>query len=233
MPYPHHSIAIDGPAGAGKTTLAKELSKRLQGYVYVDTGALYRALAVHKLWLEKEVNEPVSDASALRTFDIEYNPGVDGAQTILLYGKDVTSYLRTPEISMLASTMSANPAVRTALLELQRRQVYANNVIMEGRDIGTVVLPDADVKIYLIADIETRVMRRLKDMQAAGENPEYCDVINQMRRRDWQDTTRDVAPLRPSCDSKMLDNTRLSFEKTVEKAIKIIRANIRDCVEVS
>ena len=145
------AIAIDGPAAAGKTTQAKILAKTL-GYTYVDTGAIYRGFALHKIWLEKESGKKISCETALRTLDFEFARDKEGNQRVIIWGEDVTDYLRTPEVSMEASITSANPSVRAALLKFQTDQAAKGNVVMEGRDIGTVVLPDAQHKFFLTAD---------------------------------------------------------------------------------
>lgn len=216
------AIAIDGPAGAGKTTLAKALAKQL-GYVYVDTGALYRAFAVHKLWLEKEEGRMPTNKTALNTFSLDFERDENGEQRLLLWGEDITSKLRTPEVSMAASVASSDPTVRVALLELQRRQAYAYNVVMEGRDIGTVILPDAEVKIFLTASLSVRAQRRYLELLAKGGSADYCTVMEDVRVRDWQDSTRQVAPLKPACDSVQLDNTTMTIEETVDQALQIIK----------
>lgn len=226
----HVAIAIDGPAGAGKTTTAKEVARRL-GYIYVDTGALYRAFAVHKLWLSKEVaakepgSGPVTNQTALNTFNLEFIHE-NGEQVMMLWGENINPYLRTEEVSMEASNVATDPDVRAALLELQRRQALAYDVVMEGRDIGTVILPDAQVKIFLTASLNERANRRFKALIAAGEAAAYCTVMEQLRARDWQDSTRTTAPLKPACDAVQLDNTDLSFEDTVEKVLSIVQAKL-------
>lgn len=220
----HVAIAIDGPAGAGKTSLAKALSSKL-GYVYVDTGAMYRAFAVHKLWLAQENAAPVENEMALNTFDIEFTHDADGQHTIL-WGKCIDEYLRTPEVSMESSNVSADPAVRAALLDVQRKQAYAYDVVMEGRDIGSVVLPDAEVKIYLTAELAKRARRRYADLQAAGSDVKLGEVSSDLFIRDTQDMSREVAPLVQVEDAVLLDNSDLTFEETVEAALKIIREKL-------
>lgn len=221
----HIAVAIDGPAGAGKTTTARLLAKKL-GYIYVDTGALYRAFAYHKLWLQKEHGEEVSNESALHTFNLDYRQE-DGIQRMFVWGKDVTDELRTPEVSTEASTTSADPAVRAALLEFQRRQAMAYDVVMEGRDIGTVVIPDAEVKFFLVADLSERCSRCYRDQKAAGREVDYNDLLEQMRTRDWQDSTRRVAPLKPAPDAIEVDNTAITLEETVEKLHGVVLARLK------
>lgn len=215
------AIAIDGPAGAGKTTQAALLAKRL-GYVYVDTGAMYRAFAVHKLWMERELGRKVSIETALNTFDFEFVRDEAGNQQIMVCGQDVTEYLRAPEVSMEASSTSANSAVRAALLECQRKQSQAGNVIMEGRDIGTVVLPDAQVKIYLDADLSVRAARRLKELQGQGCDGNYKKLMEEMAERDRQDMSRENAPLKRADDAVLVDCTTMDIEETAQAIMAII-----------
>ena len=216
------AVAIDGPAGAGKTTQAKALAKEL-GYTYVDTGALYRGFAIHKLWLEKESGEKVSCETALNTFDFEFARDKEGNQRVIIWGEDVTDRLRTPEVSMEASTTSANPAVRAALLEFQRRQALKDNIIMEGRDIGTVVLPDAQVKIFLTADPEVRAERRVKQEKEMGIDADFQETLAHMRKRDYQDTHREIAPLTQADDAALVDCTNTGIEETTEIMLQVIK----------
>lgn len=219
------AIAIDGPAGAGKTTQAKILAKEL-GFVYVDTGALYRAFAIHKLWLEKEAGEQVPIDSALNTFDFEFVRDEAGNQRIMVWNRDVTDFLRTPEVSMEASTTSAHPAVRKTLLSCQRRQAMANNVVMEGRDIGTVVLPDAKVKIYLTADLTVRAQRRVKELAEKGQDVKFCQLVNEMAKRDHQDMTREIAPLKQADGATLVDCSRTNIEETTKILLDVIKRTI-------
>lgn len=219
------AIAIDGPAGAGKTTQAKALAKEL-GYTYVDTGALYRAFAVQKLWMEKELGTEVSVATALNTFDLEFIRDENGEQRVVVCGKDVTDYLRTPEVSMVASTTSAFPEVREALLSFQKKQALCQNVVMEGRDIGTVVLPDAQVKIFLTADSEARAKRRVKELRASGQKANFDEILAQIKQRDYQDSHREVSPLKQADDAILVDCTNTGIEKTTNVLLNIIKSKM-------
>ena len=218
-----HAIAIDGPAGAGKTTLARMIAEELS-YVYVDTGALYRAFAVHKLWLIEELSKkdasqlPITNEKALAIFDLEFQRDEHGEQQMILYGKNINPYLRTEEVSMEASTSSADPAVRVALLEFQRKQAMAYDVVMEGRDIGTVVLPNADVKIFLTASAEMRAKRRYFDLLHRGEYEEYESVLKKVLLRD--------RPLKQAEDAILVDSSGMDIIQTKDVILKIIREKI-------
>ena len=219
------NVAIDGPAGAGKSTIAKAAAKEL-GYLYVDTGALYRtvALSAQQLGVLDDLNDEnvqkVIDAS---TVELKY---IDGVQAVFLNGEDVSSLIRTPEISMGASNVSAVPKVRAFLLDLQRNIASTNNVIMDGRDIATVVLPNADVKIFLFASPECRAQRRYKELIEKGESVMYEDVLADVNQRDYQDSHREIAPLKPSKDSIMLDTSELDLEQSIEAVISTIKQNV-------
>ncbi len=219
------AIALDGPAGAGKSSIAKRAAKALD-YIYVDTGALYRTigLAATRSNVEpkpsKEVNELLSEIKVDLTFNNK------GEQIVLLNGEDVSGEIRTPEASMTASKISAVPSVREYLLDLQRNMAKAHNVIMDGRDIGTVVLPDAQIKIFLTASPEARAKRRYKELCEKGMNVKYEDVLSDVIQRDYNDTHRDVAPLKPAEDSITVDTTELDFEQSVDKIISVIKENI-------
>lgn len=214
------SIAIDGPAAAGKTTQAKLLAKEL-GFLYVDTGAMYRAFAVHKLWLEKEAGQKVDIETALHTFDLDISHEKDGSQRISIFGKDITASLRTPEVSMAASETSAHPSVRKALLSLQRKFADCNNVVMEGRDIGSVVLPDATLKVFLTASPEIRALRRFNELAAKDTNTTLDAVRKDMETRDYNDSHREIAPLQQTPDAILVDDSSLTIQQTTQKLLKV------------
>lgn len=214
------NVAIDGPAGAGKSTVAKAAAKAL-GFIYVDTGALYRtvALAAQRAGAGDDKTKIIP---LLDTITVELKH-INGAQAVFLDGEDVSSLIRTPEISMLASTTSAIPEVRAFLLDLQRDIAKKNNVIMDGRDIATVVLPDADVKIFLFASPECRAQRRYKELLEKGESVMYEDVLADVNQRDWQDSHREIAPLKPSKDSVMCDTSELNLEESIQAIVNIVK----------
>lgn len=217
------SIAIDGPAGAGKSTIAKAAAKQLN-YIYVDTGALYRTIAYNAV--KKNVVDDTNAVIALLNdtkVELKY---IDGVQAVFLNGEDVSAYIRTPEISMGASKVSAIPEVRAFLLSLQQEIAKENDVIMDGRDIATVVLPNADVKIFLFASPECRAQRRYKELVEKGENVKYEDVLADVNQRDYQDSHREIAPLKPSEDSIMLDTSKLNLDESIQLVIKTIKENI-------
>lgn len=219
-------IAIDGPAGAGKSSIAKTAAKKL-GYIYVDTGALYRAIGLKfsengiEDITECDIDGLLSDTSV----DIRF---VEGEQHVFLDGKDVSDEIRTPKASMMASKVSANPQVRAFLLEMQRKLARENNVLMDGRDIGTVVLPDADVKIFLTASSEVRADRRYKELTAKGENVKFDDVLSDIIERDYNDTHRDIAPLKQANDAVLADTSALSFDESVDLVLNIINKGIEN-----
>lgn len=217
------NVAIDGPAGAGKSTIAKSVAKEL-GYIYVDTGALYRTIALNAV--RKNVIEDkaaIVDMLADTNVELRY---ADGVQAVYLNGEDVSALIRTPEISMGASAVSAIPAVRDFLLGLQRKIAAENNVIMDGRDIATVVLPDAQVKIFLFATPECRAQRRYKELLEKGESVTYQEVLDDVNQRDYQDSHREIAPLKPSEQSIMADTSKLTLEESVQLIKTMIQENI-------
>lgn len=217
------NVAIDGPAGAGKSTIAKAAAKQLN-YIYVDTGALYRTIAYNAV-----MNNVIDDTNGIINMldntkvELKY---IDGVQAVFLNGEDVSAYIRTPEISMGASKVSAIPEVRAFLLSLQQEIAKENDVIMDGRDIATVVLPNADVKIFLFASPECRAERRYKELVEKGENVKYEDVLADVNQRDYQDSHREIAPLKPSEDSIMLDTSKLNLDESIQLVIKTIKENI-------
>lgn len=215
------AIAIDGPAGAGKSTIARRAAKEL-GYIYVDTGALYRAVG----WYMSSRVEDTRDGAQV----VPLLPGVrvelrfqDGEQRVFVNGEDVSDRIRTPEMSMHASNVSAIPEVRKFLFDLQQDIARTNNVIMDGRDIGTVVLPWADVKIFLTATPEDRARRRYQEHLARGEQVEYEQLLREVRQRDEQDTNRAAAPLRQAEDAVLLDTTGNELEQSIALVLRVIR----------
>lgn len=219
------AIALDGPAGAGKSSIAKRAAKALD-FIYVDTGALYRTigLAATRKGVEPKPSAEVEKLLSEITVDLTFND--KGEQIVLLDGEDVSGLIRTPEASMMASKISAVPSVRAYLLDLQRNMAKSHNVIMDGRDIGTVVLPDAKVKIFLTASPEARAQRRYKELCEKGMDVKYEDILNDVITRDYNDSQRETAPLKPAEGCVMVDTTELDFEQSVEKIISVIKENI-------
>ena len=218
------NVAIDGPAGAGKSTIAKAVAKKL-GFIYVDTGALYRTIALNA------VRNGVADdrdgiVKMLDNTDVKLGFSDDGTQCVYLNGEDVSSLIRTPEISMGASKVSAIPEVRAFLLDLQRDIAKENDVIMDGRDIATVVLPNANVKIFLFASPECRAQRRYKELIEKGENVTFEEVLADVNQRDYQDSHREIAPLKPTDESVMADTSALTLDESTELIINIIKENM-------
>lgn len=204
------SVAIDGPSGAGKSSLAKRLAADL-GYVYVDTGAMYRSIGLYALRRGVDPHDSEAVAALLPQISLEIRPG-EGAQQILLGGEDVTEAIRAEAVGMAASAVSAIPAVRAYLLETQRGFADRSNILMDGRDIGTVVLPRATVKIFLTASPEARARRRLKELLDKGESADYGTVLADIRQRDYQDSHRAIAPLRQAEDAILVDTSDIDFE---------------------
>lgn len=211
------NIAIDGPAGAGKSTIAKMVSAKL-GYIYVDTGALYRTIALF-ITENKIADEDIEKALENADVSLKF---IDGAQRVFLGDRDVSDLIRTPEISMAASRTSAIPAVRKYLFGTQQKIAAENNVIMDGRDIGTVVLPNADVKIFLTASAEERTNRRFKELSEKPNCPCYEEILSDIIERDHQDMTREVSPLKQAEDAVLVDTTELDLEQSADAIVKII-----------
>ena len=217
------SIAIDGPAGAGKSTIAKRLAKEL-GYYYVDTGAIYRTVAyfMDLLGVSPKDTDGVSRYIDELTVEIEYDE--DGLQHMIMNGMDVTEDIRTPDISQKASLISAQSIVRDMLLDMQRDVAKKHNVIMDGRDIGTVVLPRANVKIFLTASAQVRAQRRHLELQEKGSKDSLEKVLSEIQRRDHQDSTREIAPLKQAKDAILVDTSEMDIDQTVE-AIRVLVMN--------
>lgn len=216
------SIAIDGPAGAGKSSLSKEVAKELS-FIYVDTGALYRAigLAVSRSGISKDDKEGI--VNTLDTIDVKLDFDSDGTQIVLLNGENVSGLIRTPQASMYASAVSAISEVRAFLLDLQRNMAKSSNVIMDGRDIGTVVLPNSKIKIFLTASAEKRAMRRYKENLEKGIDVPYEEVLRDVNERDYNDSHREIAPLKPAEDSVIVDTSDYNFEESKNLLLKVIK----------
>lgn len=210
-----YNVAIDGPAGAGKSTIAKLVAKE-KGYIYVDTGAMYRGLAIHFLnrGIDPEDRDAVAEACRDAVVTIGYE---DGVQQIYLNGENVTSMLRTEETGNMASKTSAIPEVREKLLELQRSLAREKDVIMDGRDIGTNILPDADVKIYLTASVETRARRRYDELREKGEDCSLEEISRDIKERDERDMTREIAPLKKADDAVLVDSSDMTIQQVVDE----------------
>jgi len=208
-----YNVAIDGPAGAGKSTIAKRVAKE-KGYIYVDTGAMYRGLAIHflKKGISAEDKEAVAKACKDADVSIAYE---DGVQQVYLNGENITDMLRTEEVGNMASKTSAIPAVREKLLELQRTLAAEKDVIMDGRDIGTNILPNADVKIYLTASVETRAKRRYDELTEKGENCDFEEIARDIQERDARDMNREIAPLKKADDAVLVDSSDMTIEEVV------------------
>ena len=216
-----YNIAIDGPAGAGKSTIAKKVAKELS-FIYVDTGAMYRAMALYLL--RKEVNrddtEQIGNICQDAEISIEYQ---NGEQIVLLNGENVNSYLRTEEVGNMASVSSAVPRVREKLLSLQRKLAKDMSVVMDGRDIGTTILPDADVKIYLTASSLTRARRRYLELQEKGTVCNLDDIQKDIEERDQRDMNREISPLRQAKDAVLVDSSDLTIQQVVDRILQIFR----------
>ena len=218
------AVAIDGPAGAGKSSVAKAAAKEL-GFVYVDTGAIYRTIALPALRQGVDPHDAPAVEALLPHIQVELAYTPEG-QKMLLNGEDVTGLIRTPEVSMATSACSAIPAVRAYLLQLQRDLAEKNNVLMDGRDIGTVVLPNAQVKIFLTASPEERAQRRYLELREKGLEAEYDQVLTELKQRDYDDSHRAVAPLVPAEDAIMVDSTGLTREQAFQRLLRTVQDKI-------
>ena len=216
------NIAIDGPAGAGKSTIAKLVAKELE-FLYVDTGAMYRSIALYLLENEVDYNDEEQLLAALDQINIEIKY-VDGAQRMILNGRDVSDMIRREEVGNAASATSALKPVRAKLLNLQRDIAAENDVIMDGRDIGTNILPNAELKIYLTASVEVRAERRYKELVEKGETPDLEEVKKGIEQRDYQDMNRDIAPLRQAEDAVLVDSSYMTIDEVVAKITELAKA---------
>ena len=216
-----YNVAIDGPAGAGKSTIAKLVAKE-KGYIYVDTGAMYRGLAIHFLdkGIQPQETEKVIEACKDAEVTIAYE---DAVQHVYLNGKDISSRLRNEEVGNMASVTSAIPEVRKKLLELQQNLAKTQNVIMDGRDIGTWVLPHADVKVYLTASVETRAKRRYQELQEKGEDCNLEEIAHDIEERDRRDMTREIAPLKQAEDAVLVDSSDMTIAEVVKTIVDLCR----------
>lgn len=220
------SVAIDGPVGAGKSTIARAAAEKL-GYIYCDTGALYRAVALYCVRTGVDLKSPAEIAEKLPEIKAEIRL-VEGVQRVFLNGEDVSDSIRTPEVSMAASAVSAVSEVRATLLDIQRNIAAANNVIMDGRDIGTVVLPNANVKIFLTAAAEIRAKRRYDELCAKGERVSFEEVLDDLNKRDYNDSHREIAPLKQAEDAVLADTSGMDFEQSVELVCGIIAEKTKE-----
>ena len=215
-------VAIDGPAGAGKSTIAKLVAKELR-LIYVDTGAMYRTIGLYMLKNGIDIHDEAAVGAALSDVSVSIGYDESGLQRLYLNGEDVTALIRTPEVSEAASVTSAYPKVREKLLDLQHTLARENDVVMDGRDIGTVILPDAQVKIFLTASVRVGALRRMKELLEKGEAVSLEMVEQEIRERDYRDSHRETAPLRQAEDAVLLDTSDLTIEEVISKAVSLIR----------
>ena len=213
-------IAIDGPSGSGKSTLAKAVAREL-GIIYVDTGALYRTVGYYVFASGKNPQNPDDVSALLPSMNIELKYE-NGAQRVILNGEDLGDKIRMPEMSMYASLVSAQPAVRACLLDMQKKMARENSVVMDGRDIGTVIIPDADIKIFLTASNETRAQRRTLELQRKGVSVTYEEVLADMIERDKNDKNRDIAPAVPADDAIIFDNSVMTVEESLKEIVRLV-----------
>lgn len=218
------AAAIDGPAGAGKSSVARAAAQELR-FLYVDTGALYRTIALYLLENGVPYEDPQAVGAALPEIEVSLSHTPEG-QRVFLNGQDVTARIRTEEVSIATSAAAALPEVRAHLLGMQRALAAQNNVLMDGRDIGTVVLPDAPLKVFLTASPEERARRRSAQLEQAGEKADYEEILEEIKARDHQDSTRAAAPLKPAPDSVLLDTSGLSFEESVAALVELVRGRL-------
>ncbi len=220
-----YSVAIDGPSGAGKSTLAKRIAAEL-GFLYVDTGAIYRTVGLYAKKNGVDPHDEPAVTALLESIQIDMNYGEDGLQRMYLNGEDVTADIRQHEISAYASAVSAIPEVRAFLLEMQRSFAHTNNVVMDGRDIGTVVLPDAQIKVFLTADPEDRARRRYDELIQRGQQADYETVLKDMIQRDYDDSHRASAPLRQAEDAILLDTTGNTLDQSETQLLAVVKERL-------
>lgn len=230
MSRPKPVIAIDGPAGVGKSTTSRELARRL-GYTLVDTGALYRGVALAARERGIAWDDEVAVAALCDEIELGFASQADGTPRLLLDGVDRGDDIRTPEMSAGASQVSAYPGVRRALLGIQRQLGAEGGVVLEGRDIGTVVFPDAEVKLFLTASAEERARRRVKDLESKGIRVDYDELLRQIKARDEADSTRAIAPLRPAEDAVILDSTSLDMEAVVRHVLELVESCAKPAID--
>ena len=219
------AIAIDGPAGAGKSTIAKAVSQKL-GFIYVDTGALYRSIGLYALNQGKNTANRAEVSALLPEIQVKIRY-LDGTQHVYLNGEDVSDDIRKPPVSMAASNVSAHPEVREFLLNLQRQFAKESNVVMDGRDIGTVVLPQADIKIFLTASSEERARRRYNELIEKGEQVDFDKIHEEIKQRDYNDSHRAIAPLKQADDAILVDTTECTLEESIEQLETVIRSRMK------
>lgn len=220
------SVAIDGPSGAGKSTLARRLAQEL-GFCYVDTGAIYRTVGLFALREGAEPGDAPAVTALLERLEVGMAYGGDGLQRMLLNGEDVTQAIRQNEVSAAASQVSAIPAVRSALLDMQRKLAREHNVVMDGRDIGTVVLPQADVKIFLTASAEERAARRCRELLERGERVDQAQILAEIQERDRRDMSRQTAPLKKAEGAVEVDTTGIGLEESLRRLVDVVRENLK------
>lgn len=218
------NVAIDGPSGAGKSSISREAARRL-GFIYVDTGAMYRAAAVFVMQRRIDPDDAEKIGAILPMLDIELRYE-DGEQKVYLCGENVSRVIRTREVTRCAPIVSAHPKLRQCLSDMQQEMAQRNNIIMDGRDIGTVVLPNADVKIFLTASPEVRARRRYKELLEKGMETDYEDVLADIRERDYYDEHKPISPLRPAKDSVLIDTSELDFEHSVQLVVDTIKSRV-------
>lgn len=218
------NVAIDGPSGAGKSSISREAARRL-GFIYVDTGAMYRAAAVFIMQRRIDPDDAEKIGSILPMLDIELR-NEDGEQKVYLCGENVTRVIRTREVTRCAPIVSAHPKLRQCLSDMQQEMAQKNNIIMDGRDIGTVVLPNADVKIFLTASAEVRAQRRYKELLEKGMDATYEEVLSDIRERDYYDENKPISPLKPARDSVLIDTSEIDYEHSVQLVVDTIKSHV-------